>query len=243
MYREPEVYSDQSVLVVGGGQSGRDICVDLAKCARQVYWCVRGPKFQFSMPANVEQLPVVCKITERTVYFSNGQQRVVNSIILATGYKYSFPFLTDESGIKIIGGKRVSPLYHHTFNSLHPSMAFIGINFGFNPFPYFDYQVRWALSVWSGHTSLPGISDMLQEENEHYLARLQQGIPPHRASHFLGSHQWEMIDLIASLCNTEPQAPVIQLLYDEVKDRRSKDLVNYREDNYVILSADKWVTR
>lgn len=226
--------------MVGVGQSGRDICIDLSAHAKQVYLCNRGPQLQTPIPQNCEQLPGVLKVTSKSVCFLDGQERHVDSLILATGYNYSFPFLPKETGIRIQDGKRVTPLYYHTFNSLHPSMAFIGINFGYNPFPFFDYQVRWVLSVWSGHKSLPSMEDMMREEEEWYRMRLQQGIPPHKASHYLGPYQWELMDVIARLAGVEPLPRVMEKLYNEVFQQRQKNLLQYRSHNYVILDGDRW---
>lgn len=42
------------------------------------------------------------------------------------GYKFSFPFLSVDSGI-FVDDNFVQPLYKQIFNIEHPTMAFIGI--------------------------------------------------------------------------------------------------------------------
>lgn len=240
-YREPEAYKNQSVLVVGSGQSGRDIILDLSTLARQVYLCNRGPSLTCLIPENVEEMSGIAEIgSDGMVHFTDGKTKLVDSIVLATGYNYSFPFLSDEAGIKIIGGKRVTPLYKHTFNSIHPSLAFIGINFGYVPFPCFDYQVRWVLSVWAGDKSLPSMEDMVKDDELWYQSRLQTGLPPHRAGHYLGAAQWDLFDLFAKLGGNEPLAPVMEMLYNEVAYERLNNLMKYKDNKYMILNGDKW---
>lgn len=241
VYREPEVYKDQNVAVVGSGQSGRDIILDLSTCARQVYLCNRGPSLVCPIPDNVEELSDIAEVgADGVVHFTDGKKRLVDSIILATGYMYSFPFLSEEAGVKVKSGKRVTPLYKHTFNPIHPSMAFIGLNFGFNPFPYFDYQVRWVLAVWAGDKSLPSLEEMIKDDDDWYESRLQSGLPPHKAGHFLGSAQWDMIYLLAKLGGNRPLDPVMEKLYKEITRERTENLMQYKNNNYTVLGEDKW---
>lgn len=240
-YREPEVYKDQNVLVIGSAQSGKDVSLDLSCHAKRVFLCNRGPPKTCTFPANVEQLPGIAEIGgDGVVKFIDGQERFVESIILATGYIYSFPFLSDEAGIKVEIGKRVTPLYKHTINAMHPSLAFIGINFGFLPFPYYDYQVWWVLTVWAGDKNLPSIEEMIQDENDWYQSRLQAGLPPHKASHYLGLAQWDMIHLLADLSSRKRQSRVIEKLYAEVYEQRTKNLMGYKSKNYAVLTEDEW---
>lgn len=57
-----------------------------------------------------------------------------------TGYKYSFPFLSIDTGIHI-DNKYVEPLYKFTINIEHQTMAIIGLlNSGYN-FRLFEMQV------------------------------------------------------------------------------------------------------
>ena len=70
-------------------------------------------------------------LRDGAVLFENGASRKCDTIILCTGYKYTLPFLSPDTGIHIEAGKHVtplSPLYKDIFNALHPSMAFAGIS-------------------------------------------------------------------------------------------------------------------
>lgn len=240
-YREPEVFGGERVLVVGAGQSGRDIIIDLSMFCKNVYLCNRGPPLQTPFPDNVEVLPAITSVVGDKIYFSNGEERSASSIILATGYLYSFPFLTEDVGVSIQDGKRVYPLYKHTINPVHPSMGFIGINFGFVPFPFFDYQVRWVLSTWTGNKSLPSSEDMIKDDDKWFQERLQQGVPQHKAGHYLGDEQWKLFDELAKLGGNTPIAPVIEMIYRETAHKRNTSLMNYRKNNYRVLDCDKWM--
>lgn len=160
-YREPEDYVDQKVLIIGAGMSGRDIALDLSKSCTEVYISNRGNSFTSKFPSNVHEMPSIVKLREdATVDFSNSQSIQVDSVLIATGYRYSFPFLAKDIVQVECGGKRVVPLYKHTFNARHPSLIFIGANRTII-FNLLDYQVRWVVTVLAGKKTLPTTEEMI----------------------------------------------------------------------------------
>ena len=220
------------MLVIGSGYSGRDIMVDLAGHANAVCFCNRGEFLTCPLPPNVEQLPALCELTSSgTAVFVNREERVVDRVILATGYEYIFPFLTKDSRIEIEGAKRIKPLYKHTFNAVHPSMAIIGMNMGVMPFPYFDLQIRWVMSIWKGEKVLPTTEEMIKCDEDTYQHRLRQGIPPHLAGHFLGAVQWDFYRELAELGGSERLSPETETIYCEWEKLRCADVMNYKYTN------------
>lgn len=63
-----------------------------------------------------------------TVLFGHGQSAAaVDTVVYATGYVYSFPFL-EGAGIVEVDRNRVHPLYRHVWPPAHaPGIAFVGI--------------------------------------------------------------------------------------------------------------------
>ena len=223
-----------TILVVGNGYSGRDIMIDLADHAKTVYFCNRGEFLTCPLPSNVEQLPALLELTSKgTACFVNGEENHVDAVILATGYKYSFPYLRNDSGILIDSDKRIRPLYKHTFNIAHPSMAIIGMNTGVVPFLYFDLQVRWVMSVWSGEKLLPTKEEMIVSDEETYQQRLREGLPPHLAGHFLGAGDthWDFYREMADLGGSELVSPESKVIYGEWMKLRTNDVMNYKHTN------------
>lgn len=242
VYREPEAFHGEDVLVVGAGQSGRDLIIDLAGHAQEVWLSNRGMPLTCPLPSNVHELPSIKEVlSDGDIIFSDGKMQHIDSIILATGYLYSFPFLSEKSGLQVLNdGKRVFPLYKHTFNARHPSSAIIGVNFGVTPFPYFDLQVRWVLSIWMGEKFLPSEDEMIKSDEETYQRRLREGLPPHKAGHFLGPAQWDLYGQLADLGGNERLAPVNEMLYNESGIGRKNNLMLYKKANFLVLGKDKF---
>lgn len=221
-----------TVLVIGNGYSGRDIMIDLADQVKAVYFCNRGKFLTCPLPPNVDQLPALCELTSKgTACFVNGEEKHVDTVVLATGYEYVFPFLKNDSGIVIDGGKRIRPLYKHTFNAVHPSMAIIGMNTGVMPFPYFDLQAQWVMSIWKGEKVLPTEREMVRNDEETFQQRLREGLPHHLAGHFLGDAQWDFYQELADLGGSELMSPETEVIYGEWEKLRTRDVMNYKHTN------------
>ncbi|KAI0306166.1 hypothetical protein B0F90DRAFT_1696708 [Multifurca ochricompacta] len=149
-YREPEVYSQRNVLVVGGGASGRDIVQQVAGFANSTYASVKyDPSRPIPFPhiPGVERVPALARFTPVAPVFEDGTSLPhIDTVILATGYELRFPFLSssihntsiitplpDPSTCDMLtnNGRYLRPLFRHTF-SLAPThapraLAFVGL--------------------------------------------------------------------------------------------------------------------
>ena len=240
-YRDPKNYYNQSVLVVGAGQSGRDIALDLSRHCKKVYICNRGDPFVTRVPDNVYEMPGIQEVREdMTINFVDSKSAQVDSIVLATGYRYSFPFLSNGEVVKTeFGGKRVFPLYKHTFNASYPSLVFIGVNMDII-FPMLDFQVKWAISVFLGEKSLPGKDEMIQDTQLVFQSALQHGISPQWAGHYIGSAMFDLIGIWAELGGSKLLPSVYKEVYDDAVYGRLNNILHYKDVRYHFLDDNNW---
>lgn len=87
----------------------------------------------------------------------------IDSVILATGYKIKFPFLSDKI-IDTTNNK--AELYKLIFppHLKHPSLAIIGLIQPFGSlFPIFEAQSRWYAQLMNGKCKLPDEATMRKE--------------------------------------------------------------------------------
>ena len=180
-YRRP-VDSGSSLLVVGGGSSGRDIATEIAGLSSTsvVYLSISEPPFDPPRNSKVqyrsrlaEFLPFDGKGRGK-VRYEDGTEDEIDSCILATGYKFVFSFLPDSLVQTSLPPTPIPPvpkdsLYnstYHTFpllrhlfpatNKYPPtSLAFPGLPFRISPLPFVEAQAHAMVKLWIS----PGLLD------------------------------------------------------------------------------------
>ncbi|CAN6585111.1 unnamed protein product [Malus baccata var. baccata] len=186
IYRVPEPFRDEVVVVVGTSLSGQDISMELVDVAKAIYLSGKsldiseGLSKVITKHENWHLRPQIDVLQEDgRVLFVDGSWIIADTIIYCTGYSYTFPFL-DTKGIVAVDDDRVGPLYEHTFPpSLAPFLSFVGIPRKIIGFPFFESQAKWIAQLLSGKTTLPSRDDMMQSIKEFYHSRDVAGIPKH----------------------------------------------------------------
>ena len=155
LYRTPEQYKDQNVLLIGAGVSSMDIARDLGQTARTVIQSSRGGPYDLPshmLPDNGVRIGGVKSFEDSqsssvgpdgnvsiTVNLQSGQQLCdVNQVIVCTGYHVSFPFMrqfhadgvaaaeADETCL-VTNGQQTHNLHKDIFYIPDPTLAFVGV--------------------------------------------------------------------------------------------------------------------
>ena len=196
------------------------------------------PRLVTALPPNVTQQVGIERLTEDSVMFLNGEEEKIDTLMLCTGYRYHFPFLSESCDLHI-EDERVTPLYKHIIHTKFPTLSFIGICKTICPFPQFDQQVQLVLTTLDGSLQLPSEEEMNHDIQEDFERRLEQGLPP-RHAHTMGPRQWEYNDSLAKIGNYEPIPRSVQTLYDEVHRMRVRNLPTYKTKMYEIIGEDSF---
>ena len=204
----------------------------------QVILSHNKPRLVTPFPQNVSQQTGIERLTKDSVVFLNGEEEKIDTLMLCTGYRYKFPFLSKSCDIHI-EDERVTPLYKHIIHTKFPTLSFIGICKVVCPFPQFDQQVQLVLASLDGTLKLPNQDDMDRDIQEDYKRRLAEGLP-HRYAHTMGTRQWEYNDSLAKIGHYEPIPRAIQVLYDYVHETRVNDLPNYKKRLYELTEDDSF---
>ncbi|KAF8553185.1 FAD/NAD(P)-binding domain-containing protein [Imleria badia] len=190
-YRRPEAYVNQTVLIVGAAISGSEISRDLNRHAGKIYQSFRPDtdrrshyrleNFVPRIPRNttlvgeIKQFLPVPKgspIQAGLVELNNGTVLSgIDSIILATGFRYSFPYLPQyydgatcvphEGSARTVSpflpldGSHLRDLYLDTFYIQDPTLAFTGMTGATQVFVFSDYTTLALAKVWSNTAKLP----------------------------------------------------------------------------------------
>ncbi|KAI7847992.1 flavin-binding monooxygenase-like-domain-containing protein [Circinella umbellata] len=171
-YRKPQDFTNKTILVVGNGSSSSDLVREISTHAVKVYHCVRGEETSFSrtlaenMPKNTERVVGLSKFdaSKGVIECQDGKQiQNVDTIIFATGYLYSFPFLPFEEDRLIVDGQKVLGLYDYMFYIDNPTLSFVGLPIRVVPMPLMQLQSTLIARCYSGKIQLP--SQEVMEES------------------------------------------------------------------------------
>ncbi|KAG5522769.1 hypothetical protein RHGRI_034797 [Rhododendron griersonianum] len=161
VYRVPEPFRNEVVVVVGNSLSGQDISMELVDVAKDIYLSAKstdvseGLSRVISKHENLHLCPQIDSLQDDgRIVFVDGTWVIADTIIYCTGYSYSFPFL-DTKGIVVVDDDRL-----------------IG-------FPFFESQAKWIAQLLSGKRALPSWDEMMNSIKEFYHARDVAGVPKH----------------------------------------------------------------
>ena len=179
-YRRPgEFAHHKKVMVVGGGPSGIDICRDMTGIIQLLLHSVPStPQTGQSYSDDSKTYRKVGRVVEYrgggSVLLEDGSiESDIDLVILATGYEFSFPFLSQiKSGIPSLPPPLPNELYNSTYHifplALHlfplqgdfppTSIAFTGLVYRVAPFLLFEDQARAVVRVLEDPASLDCLS-------------------------------------------------------------------------------------
>uniref|UniRef100_A0A1I8PUP4 Flavin-containing monooxygenase n=1 Tax=Stomoxys calcitrans TaxID=35570 RepID=A0A1I8PUP4_STOCA len=239
-YKNTQRFKDETVLIIGAGPSGMDLCHEISKVAERVtlsHHMPETPKTTFK--PNVNQKPDVTHIEGSRVYFTNGEYETYTIIFYCTGYKYSFPFLSADCGIHV-DDNYVQPLYKQVINIQYPTMSFIGIPYYVCAAQMMDLQSRFTLEYWKGNKEFPSKEEMLQNTRRLMDQRFARGFRK-RQAHMMGEDQLDYYNDLAETAAIENIKPVMTYLHNESSRRFLDDLLHFREDVFRIVDNESFV--
>ncbi|OQU96976.1 hypothetical protein CLAIMM_02981 [Cladophialophora immunda] len=169
-YRRPENYRDKKVVVIGNSASGLDIAAQIGKYCRKpvllssrsvsAFGVLPGGGYREDVDEIVEFLSPEHEMF-RAVRFKSGRvEKDIDAVVFATGYFYSYPFLSSVLPPLVTDGFRARGTYQHLFSINHPTLAFPVINLKVIPFPLSQNQAAVVARVWSGRLDLPSTAEM-----------------------------------------------------------------------------------
>lgn len=230
-YREPEMFRDKVVVVLGAGPSGVDIALEIASTAKAVYLSHRGYKNDEGPLENLHQRPAICGLDGNVITFEDQRQVEADYLMLCTGYEYRYPFIDPDVGLRITD-RVVHNLYRHLLYIPNPTLSFVGLPWKIAPFPLMDFQTRYVTAVLSGEITLPSQADMEKElENEvKHRSHL-----PDRYFHMFAEDQWEYNRRLAEEVGIDPLPPVLKRIYADSSAARRSNPLDYRQREYIVL--------
>ncbi|KXS98671.1 hypothetical protein AC578_10060 [Pseudocercospora eumusae] len=221
-FDNPASYKDKNVLILGYSASGYDISVQLTpegvNRARNVYISTGRPSQPFApgiRASHIMPRPKRFDAATRSVTFVNGATVTdIDSIILCTGYKYNFDFITTSRNGDVSPlfptGPNVNNIYQHIFYISDNTLAFVGLPTRGASFIIAEAQSAVIARAFANR--LPVISKTnMQAEYDRWLAeqknRESQGNGDIQSYHKLGQNADK--EYVNMLCAWAAEVPTI----------------------------------
>lgn len=239
-FRSAEIFRDEIVLIIGAGPSGKDAVKDCSIFAKNVIWSHSKEFSADEMIDSIMQKPDVKEITSNGVIFADSSYQDCTVIIYCTGYKYSFPFLSVDCGIRC-DNNYVRPLYKQCINISNPSLGFIGLPYNICPNQISDLQVRFCLTFMTGRKQLPSKAEMTQDLKNDLKLRKELGHTKDKAHYlFQEGFYFEYLDELATKADITPNKPVVSKMFRKSLKLLNEE-VNFRQNIFKIIDDENFL--
>ncbi|XP_035221543.1 dimethylaniline monooxygenase [N-oxide-forming] 2-like [Stegodyphus dumicola] len=159
--------------------------------------------FSKLLSGSIVQKSNIDRFVENGVIFQREDKKTeVDTVIMATGYTWKFPFLEEDIITQTDGRINLYKLMYPP-HLKHPTLAFIGFLLVFGPgFPLGEMQCRWAAYMFAGKGKLPSEEIMFEDIRRRHKLNEQRYAPSDRMT--LRVDYTQYLDEIASQFDVKP---------------------------------------
>jgi len=236
-FRDAREFTGANVLIVGSSYSAEDIGSQCWKYgAKSIVLSHRrsGP-LGYKWPENWKEVPQLERISEgKTAYFIDGSSSTVDAIILCTGYKHHFPFLSDELRLKTTNRLATTNLYKGVVWNDNSALFYLGMQDQWYTFNMFDAQAWWVQGCIMGRIQLPNTKqDMIQDVVDRQAAE-DAIVDDYGAIAYQGAYTKELMDEITTTDSNYPTFDVeaTNVAFYEWKKSKRTGFMGFRDGGH-----------
>ena len=201
----------------------------------QVFISHDSPRMVSALPENVTEVVGIKCLTRDGVQFKDGTSTACDVLMLCSGYRYEFPFLSDTCALNT-KDEYVQPLYKQLVHAKFPSLFVIGVCKTLTPLPHFHCQVLFCLAVITEKIHLPSKQEMLGDVDQCLQLHLSLGKAV-RHFHDLNTLQWAYNDDLADTAKFDRLPSYYRQIFDHSQTLRTNNLREYRNVNYKLFAT------
>lgn len=228
-FRDAMEFADKDILIVGTSYSAEDIGSQCWKYgAKSITVSHRTAAMGYDWPDNWTEVPLLQKVDVNTAHFKDGTTKDVDAIILCTGYKHHFPFMTEELRLRTANRLATADLYKGVAWVDNPNLFYIGMQDQWFTFNMFDAQAWWVRDVIMNRIALPD-SAAMQADVQDRIAREDALDDDYGAIWYQGDYTKELID--------ETDYPSFNVeaacqAFKQWKGHKKKNIMTFRDNAY-----------
>lgn len=229
-FRDAREFVGQDILIIGTSYSAEDIGSQCWKYGcKSVTVSHRTEAMGFKWPANWKEVPLLTKVEGNVATFKDGSTTTVNAIILCTGYKHHFPFMSDDLRLRTANRLATADLYKGVVYAHNPALFYLGMQDQWYTFNMFDAQAWWVRDVILGRIKLPASKNELIADVEKRVAGEDAGEDSYDAIRYQGNY---IKELIAETDYPSFDVDGADEAFFQWKKHKAKDIMGFRNNSY-----------
>ena len=229
-FRDAREFVGQDILIIGTSYSAEDIGSQCWKYGcKSVTVSHRTEAMGFKWPSNWKEVPLLTKVEGNVATFKDGSTATVNAIILCTGYKHHFPFMSDDLRLRTANRLATADLYKGVVYVHNPALFYLGMQDQWYTFNMFDAQAWWARDVILGRIKLPASKNELIADVEKRVAAEDAGEDSYDAIRYQGRY---IKELIAETDYPSFDVDGADEAFFQWKKHKAKDIMGFRNNSY-----------
>lgn len=229
-FRDAREFVGQDILIIGTSYSAEDIGSQCWKYGcKSVTVSHRTEAMGFKWPSNWQEVPLLTKVEGNVATFKDGSTKTVNAIILCTGYKHHFPFLSDDLRLRTANRLATADLYKGVAYVHNPALFYLGMQDQWYTFNMFDAQAWWVRDAILGRIKLPASKNELVADVEKRVAEEDAGEDSYDAIRYQGRY---IKELIAETDYPSFDVDGADEAFFQWKKHKMKDIMRFRDNSY-----------
>jgi trimethylamine monooxygenase len=229
-FRDAREFVGQDILIIGTSYSAEDIGSQCWKYGcKSVTVSHRTEAMGFKWPSNWKEVPLLTKVEGNVATFKDGSTKTVNAIILCTGYKHHFPFLSDDLRLRTANRLATADLYKGVAYVHNPALFYLGMQDQWYTFNMFDAQAWWVRDAILGRIKLPASKNELVADVEKRVAEEDAGEDSYDAIRYQGRY---IKELIAETDYPSFDVDGADEAFFQWKKHKMKDIMRFRDNSY-----------
>jgi trimethylamine monooxygenase len=229
-FRDAREFVGQDILIIGTSYSAEDIGSQCWKYGcKSVTVSHRTEAMGFKWPSNWKEVPLLTKVEGNVATFKDGSTATVNAIILCTGYKHHFPFMSDDLRLRTANRLATADLYKGVAYVHNPALFYLGMQDQWYTFNMFDAQAWWVRDAILGRIKLPASKNELVADVGKRVAEEDAGEDSYDAIRYQGRY---IKELIAETDYPSFDVDGADEAFFQWKKHKMKDIMRFRDNSY-----------
>ena len=228
-FRSADEFAGKDVLMIGSSYSAEDIGTQCVKYgAKSVTFSYRTRPLPFDWPEQFDQRPLLVKVEGNTAHFKDGTSKVVDAIVLCTGYLHHFPFLPDD--LRLVTHNRLYPgnLWQGVVWHDNPALFYVGMQDQFFTFNMFDAQAWYVRDIILGRIGVPDAAARVPHMAD-WQGREEAAANPELQIDFQAAY---VAQLIAATDYPFLDTEAVAALFKQWEHDKVHDIMGYRDQSY-----------